>query len=394
MDIRVALPDRTVHREKRLAKASTKIGAEQEAKDREAYLIRNGADQPEESEGEEEQKTLFKDFYADFYSKKKLDDLSPSYLDWMKWSYDSRLAEAFDDKFMNDITTEVINDFRRQLRNPEEGQGLKVMGKKAANNLLGYLGLIFKSAVEQGKMKEMPKIARFKIPKEKLEIDGIECLSEQDLELLVEGSTEVNPDIHLAVLLGADAGLRLGEILGVKPSTDMKSKKDPFTSEVTWELLVSRSIYHSKKVVHVKPPKNGKPRTIPLTPRLKEALSLRVSKPGYALQDEQGAALIPKTVTTWLREAQKKAGLEVTGRMHVLRHTFCSRLAMKGVPLKAIQALADHANISTTEKYLHSDLEIERRAINALTPVPKPQAPTPIGSGAPVEQPKLKIVSA
>lgn len=39
--------------------------------------------------------------------------------------------------------------------------------------------------------------------------------------------------------------------------------------------------------------------------------------------------------------------------MHALRHTFCSRLAMAGVPIVTIKELAAHANISTTMRYAH-----------------------------------------
>jgi integrase len=39
--------------------------------------------------------------------------------------------------------------------------------------------------------------------------------------------------------------------------------------------------------------------------------------------------------------------------VHVLRHTFCSHLAMKGAPTVAIQRLAGHQDISTTQRYMH-----------------------------------------
>ena len=39
--------------------------------------------------------------------------------------------------------------------------------------------------------------------------------------------------------------------------------------------------------------------------------------------------------------------------VHVLRHTFCSHLAMQGAQARAIQELAGHQNLRTTERYLH-----------------------------------------
>jgi len=40
-------------------------------------------------------------------------------------------------------------------------------------------------------------------------------------------------------------------------------------------------------------------------------------------------------------------------RFHDLRHTFCSWLALRGVPLAAIQKLAGHASIKITLRYAH-----------------------------------------
>ncbi len=55
-----------------------------------------------------------------------------------------------------------------------------------------------------------------------------------------------------------------------------------------------------------------------------------------------------------VQEYLKLAGINKPNiSVHSLRHSFCSRLLEKGVNLKAIQILAGHKNISTTEKYLH-----------------------------------------
>ena len=36
-----------------------------------------------------------------------------------------------------------------------------------------------------------------------------------------------------------------------------------------------------------------------------------------------------------------------------LRHTFCSHLAMRGAPARAIQELAGHQDLGTTQRYMH-----------------------------------------
>lgn len=52
-------------------------------------------------------------------------------------------------------------------------------------------------------------------------------------------------------------------------------------------------------------------------------------------------------------KAQKRAGLKASGALHILRHTFCSHLAMKGAPALSIQRLAGHKNLQTTLGYMH-----------------------------------------
>ena len=36
-----------------------------------------------------------------------------------------------------------------------------------------------------------------------------------------------------------------------------------------------------------------------------------------------------------------------------MRHTFCSHLAMRGAPAKAIQESAGHGDLTTTQRYMH-----------------------------------------
>jgi site-specific recombinase XerD len=49
-----------------------------------------------------------------------------------------------------------------------------------------------------------------------------------------------------------------------------------------------------------------------------------------------------------------------------MRHTFCSHLAMRGAPAKAIQELAGHADLSTTMPYMHLSPASLNQAIRLL----------------------------
>ncbi len=53
-----------------------------------------------------------------------------------------------------------------------------------------------------------------------------------------------------------------------------------------------------------------------------------------------------------MRRAARRANVQHEG-VHVLRHSFCSHLAMKGAPARAIQELAGHKDLTTTQRYMH-----------------------------------------
>jgi integrase len=49
-----------------------------------------------------------------------------------------------------------------------------------------------------------------------------------------------------------------------------------------------------------------------------------------------------------------------------MRHSFCSHLAMRGAPAKAIQELAGHRDLSTTQRYMHLSPAAVEGAIRLL----------------------------
>jgi integrase-like protein len=67
----------------------------------------------------------------------------------------------------------------------------------------------------------------------------------------------------------------------------------------------------------------------------------------------------------WMSRIQRLAEGD-GGHPHILRHTFCSRLVMVGAPAKAIQELAGHQHLSTTQRYMHLSPAAKSAAIRML----------------------------
>jgi site-specific recombinase XerD len=79
---------------------------------------------------------------------------------------------------------------------------------------------------------------------------------------------------------------------------------------------------------------------------------------------EDGRPFIRKAIRRWFEEAIFKAGIEDFS-WHCLRHTFCSRLIMAGVPLKTAQELMGHKTIQMTARYAHLAPEYLRNAADS-----------------------------
>jgi integrase len=119
-------------------------------------------------------------------------------------------------------------------------------------------------------------------------------------------------------------------------------------------MTVRRSVYVRKGKHYVDDVKGLLAKPVPITPRLLAALqAVRHLRGERVLYSDDGEELTPKIVRMWVMKAERKAGLPETGRVHKDRHTFCSHLAMAGVPAMTIKDLARHATLAVTMKYMH-----------------------------------------
>jgi site-specific recombinase XerD len=80
-----------------------------------------------------------------------------------------------------------------------------------------------------------------------------------------------------------------------------------------------------------------------------------------------GEPLSQKVVRGYCLRTARRGKLAKAG-VHILRHTFCSHLAMRGAPARAIQELAGHADLSTTQRYMHFSPAAVEGAIRLLEP--------------------------
>jgi integrase len=106
--------------------------------------------------------------------------------------------------------------------------------------------------------------------------------------------------------------------------------------------------------IHIPRSKSGKPRHIFLTEEGQQFFaSAAAGKRSFDLlfARQSGEAWGNSHQVRYIREACEVAGVEPAISFHILRHTYASRLAMRGVPLNVIASQLGHSDTRMTEKH-------------------------------------------
>ncbi len=239
-----------------------------------------------------------------------------------------------------DITADKIQALKGDLAH---------LSAKRVNNILTVLNKMLGTAEKWGVMLRAPRVEFLKTAQGEAEFYEFD-----EYAALVAAARAIDVMHHLATLLAGDAGLRAGELMAFR-AHDVDHRRQ--------QLHVRRADSHG--VVSL--PKGGKPRTVPMTQALSDALG-HVSGKGeeLVLRRDDGSAVTQQTLRTWLTHVQAGAGMGGSGKLHILRHTFCSHLAMRGAPPIAIKELAGHQSLRTTMRYMHLAPSEKNRAIRLL----------------------------
>jgi integrase len=204
------------------------------------------------------------------------------------------------------------------------------------NNVLTVLNTALKKAAEWNVIDRVPCTVRLlPVPPRTAPFHDYE-----QFEQLVQAAEKRGLEAYLVVLLGGEAGLRRGEIAALQ-WTDIDFKKR--------QLCVQRSVWKG----HVLAPKGGRLRYVGLTQRLIAALQkARHLRGPFVFSEADGAMVTEKSIGDLVDHAARAAKLKHRG-IHILRHSFCSHLAMLGAPVREIQELAGHVDLRTTQRYMH-----------------------------------------
>lgn len=107
--------------------------------------------------------------------------------------------------------------------------------------------------------------------------------------------------------------------------------------------------------------KGSKERLIPFGSQAKNRMSVYLQKRAskhiytspYVFLNNRGEKMSRQSVWKIIKKYAKTAGIDKDVTPHTLRHTFATHLLNNGVDLRAIQEMLGHADISTTQIYVH-----------------------------------------
>ena len=219
---------------------------------------------------------------------------------------------------------------------------------KTVNNVLTVLSTLLKKAVEWGELERLPCVIKL-LPNPKKTM-GFHDFDQYERLLTV--ARKRGTDAYLMVLAGGDAGLRLGEIIALEwRDIDLAARR----------LTVERSDWHG----HVTVPKGGRSRQLPMTQRLTAAL-----KGARHLRGERVLCLAGRIADHARSGHQGRAWRSArrgdrAGRAHPAAHVLFAP-GDEGAPARAIQELAGHADLSTTQRYMHLSPAATEDAIRLL----------------------------
>lgn len=290
-----------------------------------------------------------------YFEKKKLlratvDELIVKYQEWAKSKKSFKTTDAihlvpikryFSGKLLSEITEYDVEAFRAERMDTPTRFG----GRRSAatcNHELGTLKQVFNKGVAWGLNEKNPAA---KVKPLRRNNGRVRFLTVEEAgRLLQAASRHLRPIIICAL----ETGMRRGEILNLQwADVDMQNG-----------------------MLYVRDTKNGEPRHVPTSARLRTTLAVLPRRLGcdYVFSGEQRIGRIGKPfhdVRTAFENACRKADIQ-DFRFHDLRHTAASYMVMANVPLRTVAEILGHKTVSMSERYSHLTPEHKRKAVDLL----------------------------
>lgn len=230
----------------------------------------------------------------------------------------------------------------------------RILSKRSVDMRLSRLKRMFNLCIEWGLCESNPvsKVKQFREDNFRARV----LSSDEETKLLEAADPVLGRIIRFALL----TGMRRGEILGLR-----------------WSDLDLRNAVVNLPATRVKGKRDRHIHLHPKAVRILEELPRPID--GGALVFGNSRGHLEMNINRLWREAIAKAKIQ-DFRFHDLRHTFASRLVMKGVDLYAVKELLGHQSTAMTQRYAHLQQSRLKEALRMIDDEPESEEP-PKGPG-------------
>jgi len=191
-----------------------------------------------------------------------------------------------------------------------------------------------------------------RLPKQKVEERILKVLSDDEVQRIVDfrPTSEAQERIHCATVLMLDAGLRAQEWINLRPN------------DVDFQARTVRVF--------------GKGRRERLTPMseltsglLHQYLATRKCDYDYVFATRNGTPMSKRSALRMLKRLAISCGVTTSLNLHGCRHTMASIFAGSGGNLAHLQKILGHRSITTTMRYVHTQIEDAQREHRKHSPI-------------------------
>ncbi|MCI0351633.1 MAG: site-specific integrase [Acidobacteriales bacterium] len=285
------------------------------------------------------------EFVDQFFVPNAFPMLKPSTRARYRRTLDKHLLPAFGNQRLCDISTLDLQTF--VLKKAESG-----LGWESCDHLRNLMSRLFTAAKKWGLSSRENPASGVELPEKRTVREKHVLTPEQVARLL----GMLSEPCRTIVLLGILAGLRVGEILGLR-----WKDVDLALGQLRVEQAVYRGLLGSPKT-------KGSRRTLPLPQELISVLSRFHSQPGQRADHDlvfQTRRGTPYSDTNLLHRVLKPAGQKIGApwlNWHTLRRTHATLLQLAGGSLKDAQAQLGHSKLSTTFEVYTLPIPAHQRA--------------------------------
>ena len=201
------------------------------------------------------------------------------------------------------------------------------------------------------------------LPKNKK--NEMKLLSKSEQEKLCQFVLDKSDNTKIGILLSYYAGLRIGEVCGLK-WCDIDLNKGILKVQRTVQRVYENN---STRLIIDTPKSRSSIREIPLPKFLIEILrKFKADDSAYVLS-VTGKLIEPRTLQYRFKALLKKANLPSIN-YHSLRHMFATNCIELGFDVKTLSEILGHATVETTlNRYVHSSMERKTACMNLLKTV-------------------------